>query len=219
MENNAYPIEIAQLNPTDMDMNTDSPVKYELILPFSVTTDSMVLPHEETANLSKFMQPANKLAKCSINLYDSLSIDSSNGVITLNSSLDREVCANYLFSIRATDLMEPRIHSLINLRIHVNDLNDNGPRFQQDTYTFFIAENTIANTTNAIRVNDPDLSSDLEYTIESDANEDMSEFFAVIKDEARSKLVKLVIKKPLDYETRNKYEFKLTVSEKDSSVS
>lgn len=82
------------------------------------------------------MQKRAKLIKCSFDLYKYLSIETLTGVISLNKSLDREQCSDFKYFIRATDLVEKRLSSVLTFKIHVNDLNDNGPKFEKNIMCF-----------------------------------------------------------------------------------
>ena len=196
-----------------MEMNADSSkVKYELLLASRVGNHSAISSQTATRATSQ----------CSLDLYAYLHLDAHSGLITLNKSLDREECSRYKYYVRGTDLLEPRITSLVVLSIRVLDENDNVPRFEQDSYTYYIAENTLANTSHVIRVidadaahSDPtDLIFEVENVLENDSNENLMRHFAVVKDLTRS--VKLVIKRPLDFETQNKFAFKLSLRETDT---
>ena len=193
--NSSFPAELAKLNATDLDMN--SAVRYELLLP-------------------AFRKP-NKLVNCSAELFDYLSIDSYNGVIVLNKTLEK-TCLSYFYQIRATDLIENRLSSVLNFRLHVigaDTARNARPKFEQKHYIFHIAEQTMANaSTNTIKLDYPNLSSDLVFRIEGLGYDEtnLDEYFAVLKD-TNDQSVKLMIKQPLDAKKQKKIAFKLIVSD------
>jgi hypothetical protein len=198
-----HPIELAKLNPSDMEMNADSPVNYQLLLPF-------------VKNLT-FNSKQNKLYKCSQDLFQSLHLNASTGLLTLNTSLDRETCSNYLYYVRATDLAEPRIYSLVNLKIRVKDIDDNEGHFEQSSYTFYIAEKTMTLNEKQlmVRIVDADHTNDhvyhfkMENQLANDNNENLAKHFDVVKDERDQRVLNLVIKRPLDFKSQKKFVFKL----------
>ena len=144
-------------------------------------------------------------------------MNSSNGILTLNASLDRETCSQYSYTVRATDLIDQRLSSFLTLNIHVNDVNDNGPRFEQNSYVFKIAENSQGNASIRLNVTDADeLKSELSFNMESDEelDIDLGEYFELQSDEEDVDMaVFLIIKKQLDYEKKRMHRFRLFVSD------
>lgn len=69
------------------------------------------------------------------------SIDSSTGVLTVSTSLDREEKETYRFMVRALDRGTPKKESIATVIITVQDRNDNSPRFINKDFTFFVPEN------------------------------------------------------------------------------
>ncbi|XP_006866247.1 PREDICTED: protocadherin beta-16-like [Chrysochloris asiatica] len=61
--------------------------------------------------------------------------------LTIESSLDREVRAEYNITITVTDLGSPRLKTQHTIRVWVSDVNDNAPTFTQASYTLYIREN------------------------------------------------------------------------------
>lgn len=151
-------------------------------------------------------------------------MDAYNGILTLNTSLDREICSQYSYTIRVTDLIEHRLSTLLTLNINVNDVNDNGPRFEQSSYLFRIAENTQGNTSIRLNVTDADavVKSALIFSIESDKDDDdavhlddnnLGEYFELRIDDAYEGAVFLTIKRQLDYERKRRHSFRVMVSD------
>jgi hypothetical protein len=256
-ENNPYPIELVKINSSELEMATTTStagVRYELMLPFesSERLNASTRQHQylhqqhqqqqnhnahmydnensygENSRRQGFGKRRMKLMRCSAELLNHLSIDAYNGLVMLNKSLDREHCSSYLFVVRCTDLIDARLSSLVYLKINVNDLNDNGPKFEQHHYVFYIMEKTTANTSsNLIRVQDPDLRPRLDYRIEllsgagsSVELEHIRSHFGIVKAARKHgyETIKLLIKKPLSYEHHQKYTFNLIVSEPVETV-
>ncbi|XP_051789733.1 protocadherin alpha-7-like [Erpetoichthys calabaricus] len=61
--------------------------------------------------------------------------------LVINSRLDRESVPQYNITIIAKDFGHPSLSSYETVVVNVLDVNDNPPRFLQDTYTFYIQEN------------------------------------------------------------------------------
>lgn len=152
LENNRYPIELIKINATDLDM-TGSAVKYELLLPSSFIKEYNTMRFLDsdvnfTTPTDRVSKERERLVKCSVELFNArqVQIDRYNGIISLNASLDRETCPSFKYLIKATDLVEHRLNALLTFKIEVNDVNDNGPTFEQKNYVFHIMENTVVNT-------------------------------------------------------------------------
>jgi len=119
--------------------------------------------------------------------------------------------------VRATDLAEPRIYSLVNLKIRVKDIDDNEGHFEQSSYTFYIAEKTMTLNEKQlmVRIVDADHTNDhvyhfkMENQLANDNNENLAKHFDVVKDERDQRVLNLVIKRPLDFKSQKKFVFKL----------
>ena len=64
-----------------------------------------------------------------------------DGHLFLKKALDREVIDYYLLTVTANDRGSPPRSSTATLTIHVTDVNDNPPRFEQPSYSFSVNEN------------------------------------------------------------------------------
>lgn len=76
-----------------------------------------------------------------------VTIDSSSGVITTTSSLDRETIDTYVIWCRVQDAGSPILSSDTNITITVSDLNDNDPVFASASYSDNTLENAVVTTT------------------------------------------------------------------------
>ena len=69
-------------------------------------------------------------------------IDSTSGLVTTTTSLDRELEDSYQLVVMAADDGLLSRSAVVTLDVHVDDLNDNAPRFLQRQYNVFIREPT-----------------------------------------------------------------------------
>ncbi|XP_050293822.1 fat-like cadherin-related tumor suppressor homolog isoform X3 [Anthonomus grandis grandis] len=130
------------------------------------------------------------------------SVDSVTGVLTVSRSLDRERQDLYELKIRATDNGgkgpdNPPLFSEAIVRISVDDINDNPPKFSLPNYNVKIREDVPVGTVVAtVTASDPDLGPDGEvhYTLE-DSDSD-----GTFKIDKLSGTVRTT--KPLDFEER-----------------
>ena len=72
----------------------------------------------------------------------SFSIDSTTGELSVSSSLDREAApdATISLTISARDHGVPPLQATIPVTVHLLDINDSPPRFDQSSYTFSVSE-------------------------------------------------------------------------------
>ena len=69
------------------------------------------------------------------------SIDKTTGWISTNRNLDRELESGYTFAVQAKDGGKPTARSAtVSVTISLRDINDNAPKFSQDTYDASISE-------------------------------------------------------------------------------
>ncbi|XP_031153242.2 protocadherin Fat 4 [Sander lucioperca] len=68
------------------------------------------------------------------------SIDNRSGKIYLKEELDREQVDTRTITVTATDKGSPRMATIMNLTVHVEDANDHDPEFSQSTYSLTISE-------------------------------------------------------------------------------
>ena len=72
-------------------------------------------------------------------------IDSVSGELYATVTLDRELQDSYTFEVSVMDRGTPPLESRVLVQVIVTDINDNTPRFEQDSYTAEILENEPAN--------------------------------------------------------------------------
>lgn len=74
------------------------------------------------------------------------SIDNKTGVIRIRKPLDREAKADYNLVVTARDHGSPPLSAITHLEVLIDDVNDNRPTFEKQTYQLSIAEDTAPGT-------------------------------------------------------------------------
>ncbi|XP_051006951.1 cadherin-12 [Acomys russatus] len=142
------------------------------------------------------------------------SIDPKTGVIrTALPNMDREVKEEYQVLIQAKD-MGGQLGGLAGttvVNITLTDVNDNPPRFPKSIFHLKVPESSpIGSAIGRIRAVDPDFgkNAEIEYNI---VPGDGGNLFDIVTDEdTQEGIIKL--KKPLDFETKKAYTFKVEAS-------
>ena len=138
-------------------------------------------------------------------------ISTSEGMILLTGTLDREQLAEYELVVMATDRGEPPLSTSATVKITVKDVNDNAPQFaDQQDYTVEVDENLgVGATVIVVTATDVDsgVNGKVEYKIASgnDGNH-----FEIERDEGV-----ISVRTTLDYETVQQH--KLIIQATDSS--
>lgn len=73
-------------------------------------------------------------------------IDADNGDIRATGVLDREQRERYELRVIAKDKGTPALQGSATVVVQVTDRNDNAPKFVQETFTFYVKENLLANS-------------------------------------------------------------------------
>ncbi|EDW19762.2 fat-like cadherin-related tumor suppressor homolog isoform X3 [Drosophila mojavensis] len=137
------------------------------------------------------------------NVFD---IDIYTGMITLLSSLDREVQSEFNFKVIATDNGHPKHDSKIPVSIKVIDYNDNGPQFKLSKDQIFVLESALPGTVlkNLLLI-DPDSEKQvMEYYIISGDNQAQFQI---------GKTGELFISRPLDREQISFYNLSILATD------
>ena len=139
-------------------------------------------------------------------------IDSSTGILSVkNISFDFELNSIYNLILNISDhgTNPKRLETIQSLIIHVNNLNDNKPKFEQESYSFKLLENlpigTLIGQVNAI---DFDLNSTIHYEL---ASPDYQDIFSI--DSFTGQLYTKVL---LDYETHSIYHLHIIAKDNDN---
>ncbi|KAM8958728.1 protocadherin gamma-B7 isoform 23-T25 [Lycaon pictus] len=78
--------------------------------------------------------------------------------LVTDGALDREKTSSYNVTITATDRGKPPLSSSSSITLHITDVNDNAPVFQQASYVVHVAENNPPGASIAqVSASDPDL--------------------------------------------------------------
>ncbi|CAH8591457.1 unnamed protein product [Schistosoma rodhaini] len=138
-------------------------------------------------------------------------IDSHTGIITTMDIFDREVKEKYTLIALAVDHGNPPLTGTSTVQITINDLNDNGPVFSTNNYTFHLQENQ-ARSTIVGQVNATDVDSSaygpLEYSFANDpdsVNFTIDKITGIIRN-----------RQSLDREEKSQYIFRVLV--KDTKI-
>ncbi|OAF68023.1 hypothetical protein A3Q56_04241, partial [Intoshia linei] len=196
MENKIGPIDIIRVEAKDADFGNNAQVKYKI---------------NENVDMSYLDMPLNEIK----NLFK---IDKDSGWISsrFGTKFDRENIDKYTFSVRAYD--QGYTHSNYNniwVTIHVDDDNDNVPKFGQSLYEvemyelFPIGSNII---TISASDSDIDENAQLTYTI----SEENRNFF-IIESIAATNQGVLKVAKSVDYENLSQRFFNISVRVHDSN--
>ncbi|XP_042725112.1 cadherin-12 [Lagopus leucura] len=142
------------------------------------------------------------------------SIDPKTGVIrTALPNMDREVKEQYQVLIQAKDMggQLGGLAGTTTVNITLTDVNDNPPRFPKSMFHLKVPESShVGSAIGRIRAVDPDFgeNAEIEYNI---VPGDGGNLFDITTDENTQEGV-IKLKKPLDFETKKAYTFKVEAS-------
>lgn len=143
-------------------------------------------------------------------------VDPVTGVLTVFGKLDRERQELYELAIRASDnggveTQEPPLHSEALVRVTVDDVNDNAPRFALPSYTVKIREDVpVWSVVAVVSATDPDEGPGgvVEYFM-SDAMPDSEGFFKVDRVSGTIRTAQ-----PLDFEERQVHSLSIVARDR-----
>ena len=144
-----------------------------------------------------------------VNSSGPFDIDSSNGLIFTNGTLDYELVRSYDLHINAFDLGHPVMKSTIKMTIHVIDVNDNPPLFQNSSYLIHVKESLkIGMKIIKLRAFDRDsgINGMFSFQLEDVSAIDARSF--TLSDDGV-----LMLKKRIDREVRDSHRFKAVVQD------
>ncbi|XP_013173733.1 PREDICTED: protocadherin-15 [Papilio xuthus] len=129
-------------------------------------------------------------------------IGSNTGIITVIRRLDREVLTRYQLMVKAED--PGKLASTATVNIKVTDINDNNPKFEEDSYTFQVKEGLSGETVGYVHATDDDegVNALLSYSLPANLP------FAI--DNATGMITTL---SELDYEDIKDYAFVVTATD------
>uniref|UniRef100_A0A452QP81 Cadherin-24 n=1 Tax=Ursus americanus TaxID=9643 RepID=A0A452QP81_URSAM len=139
------------------------------------------------------------------------SVDPQTGVVrTAIPNMDRETQEEFLVVIQAKDMGGHMggLSGSTTVTVTLSDVNDNPPKFPQSLYQFSVVETAGPGTlVGRLRAQDPDLGDNalMAYSI---LDGEGAEAFSISTDsQGRDGL--LTVRKPLDFETRRSYSFRV----------
>ncbi|CAG9538889.1 unnamed protein product [Cercopithifilaria johnstoni] len=141
------------------DVNDNAPIFEQNIYHLRIAEDE--IPGKELIQLKAYGGDDKEVITYQVRAPDDvakyLSIDASNGLLKLASTLDFEKLEKFAIAVIATDSGKPPLSSTCEIDIEILDVNDNSPRFTQPIYQATVLEN-MPRGTKVVQVlaNDPD---------------------------------------------------------------
>ena len=83
-------------------------------------------------------------------------LESTRGILSTASTLDRETTASYTLTVQAIDGGSPPLSSRANIMINITDVNDNSPIFNQSIYSAILSFDTLKEWFVTVRATDQD---------------------------------------------------------------
>ncbi|XP_012689519.2 protocadherin alpha-2-like [Clupea harengus] len=120
----------------------------------------------------------NNVVHCQIADASPFKLESSyNNYLSLvvDGPLDRESTSQYNITIKATDEGNPPLSNSIIFTVHISDVNDNAPKFQEPVINVYLKENSLVGSTILkVTAHDADIkeNADIKYTIVDVKNND-----------------------------------------------
>ncbi|KAM3866939.1 protocadherin Fat 2 [Diretmus argenteus] len=140
------------------------------------------------------------------------SIDGESGWITTLRETDCEMTRVYKFNVVATDHGgDIKLSSSVLVEVTVTDENDNPPRFSEDVYHGSVVENSRPVVILSMTTTDADVSLENRLVTCYITDGDPLGQFAIIQEEEGE--WGLILKEPLDRETRDRYTLKVTATD------
>ena len=138
--------------------------------------------------------------------------DPSSPIITTTGNLDADsvTSSNYQLTVQAKDDGFPVRSSNATLTIHVLNVNDVGPTFEHESYSEEIAENSEMGTT-VLGVFAEDSDSDIIYYSIEHSEDCDSDCLPFGIDSSGY----IIVSKPIDFEDKQSYQFRVTASDGD----
>uniref|UniRef100_A0A3Q3QM33 Cadherin-12 n=1 Tax=Monopterus albus TaxID=43700 RepID=A0A3Q3QM33_MONAL len=142
------------------------------------------------------------------------SVDAKTGIIrTALPNMDREVKEHYQVLIQAKDMggQLGGLAGTTTVNITLSDVNDNPPRFSKSFFHLRVPESSaVGSAVGRIKAHDLDIgkNAEVEYTI---VPGDGGAIFDITTNEHNQEGI-IILKRPLDYETKKAYTFKVDAS-------
>lgn len=200
---------------TVLDVNDNAPKFEKTLASFRVTENALNGTAIFRANATDADEGDNaKVTYTLVTDTKDFHVDKTTGVLTVSNSLDRERQNLYELRIRATDgggkgPDNPPLYSEALVRISIDDINDNAPKFSLPNYSVKTREDIPKGTVVAVvTASDPDLGPEGEvvYSLE-DSDSD-----GTFKIDRLSGTIRTT--KPLDFEERQVHSLVVFASDK-----
>ncbi|XP_067909838.1 cadherin-6-like [Heterodontus francisci] len=140
------------------------------------------------------------------------SVEPDTGIIrTALPNMDREAKEQYQLIIQAKDMGEQMggLSGTTSVNISLTDVNDNPPRFPQNTYQMNVKESSQEGAVvGRIKAYDADIGENAEVTYRIIDGDGMN-IFDITTDKATQEGVILIVRKMLDYESKKSYILKV----------
>ncbi|KAK7482289.1 hypothetical protein BaRGS_00026417 [Batillaria attramentaria] len=134
-------------------------------------------------------------------------IDPTSGEITSRRSFDYERQRSYTFNVQAVDGGSTPRTGVVRVTVNINDIGDNAPVFEETSYTFFVNEqenNAVAGTVTATDLDTAAPSVTYRFV---ESTGDVDDFTI----EALTGVIST--NKPLNYNVKNEYTFRVTTAD------
>ncbi|XP_053570852.1 cadherin-19-like [Bombina bombina] len=138
------------------------------------------------------------------------SIEPTSGIIRVASQIDREAKDQYHVIIQAKDLVGQMggLSATTTVTIHLSDVNDNAPKFQQKIYDMSILESSlVGEIVGTVIADDRDIGENAEMIYMIEEKGDYSTF-DIFTDHLTQEGI-ITLKKVVDYESKKKYIIKV----------
>ncbi|XP_073424159.1 protocadherin alpha-4-like [Dendrobates tinctorius] len=197
-----------------LDINDNAPCfkENEIVLAIAESTDpgsrfpleGAFDPDASSNSVCSYFMSPNDLFEIDVHVSD---YKMKSLTLVLKIALDREQQAIYVLSLTASDCGKPKLTGSAQIKILVQDANDNPPIFSDSLYRLIIPENyTVGNVLMTVNATDNDegKNGDIEYSFSSIVPINVQKIFDIDKESGQ-----ISLKGNIDYEERTFYEFKV----------
>lgn len=184
----------------------------------SYTNPVLAFDKDINSSITYHLEPSNALDADQSSTFDYqlFDVDQHAGVLSTKSSLDREQRSRHRFTLCADDGLHKACTAII---VQVDDVNDNPPSFDHETYIIRLVENTqhyeplIVFNVEDVDIGNQGFTFSIEAPLTVPQNETNLQRFFIIRDN------KLFLRQPLDREANAHYHFYVRVSDSQKSNS
>ncbi|XP_075902935.1 protocadherin alpha-8-like isoform X15 [Nelusetta ayraudi] len=135
--------------------------------------------------------------------------------VVTKGALDREKMSSYEIIIQATDCGEPPLSTFKTLNVQILDVNDNSPKFIQNTFSFYLQENNVAGKpilSVSATDNDVNENAAISFNIVRVGTEnDVTSFLNINSENGQISALK-----SFDYETLKTFQFQVVATDSGS---